>query len=354
MSNNIPIYSITLDDLETESGHFMDYISIVKDPAIMVNGFRFNNENPPQKLFLSADQQIIVAPVAIPDIHIYRYDDEMGEYYVKFSSEVIAQLAEDFNSNPKSTKVNLDHQTELQSAYILETWIIEDEQFDKANKYGFKLPVGTWMAKIKVKDSAEWEQVKDGDRSSFSLEAWLGLAIELQKQKSITDNTNKTQMEKIKFADITAQDGTKYYVEGDVAIDSPVWMIDDQLQKVPATDGEITLEDGTHIEIKEGKVWSYEEVVEDNVDTSMYESGSTETAAVEAPAPEAPKEEEAKTDEAAILAIVAPLFDEVYKAIAALKTEQETSSIEDTKDEMKAEFSSVDSLVELMKYASKK
>jgi hypothetical protein len=88
----------------------------------------------------------------------------------------------------------------------------------------------------------------------------------------------------------------------------------------------------------------------------MLESKPADEAAPEpaaADAPEAPVED-AKIDEEAIMAIVQPKLDEIYKILADIKTSQESTSMEDKKDEMKAEFSSQDSLVELIKYAKRK
>lgn len=410
MAKNIPTYSITLEDVETESGHFMDKISIVKNPAIMATGFRFSkvSEIIESKVYFAEeqDQQFIIAPVAIPNLEIFRRSEDLGEYNVVFSEKVIAQLLEDFQSNPIQYKINMDHQTDLKSAFVTEIWLIEDTAMDKSVKYGFSFPVGTMMAKVKVKDKAEWEMIKEGDRASFSLEAWLGLAMEkfeaklraqmekhtyaavktatgeeiwvdgelavdsnvycneptvllindqrseikypvwtniveledgkiltiaegkivqiTQKESTSTESgstkTTKTEMAKQKFADVSAKDGSSYFVEGEIAIDSAIFTYDENRDKQPAADGDIILEDESTITVKDGKITAI---------TPKEEMA------------DAPVAEAATIDEAAVMAIIQPKLDEIIKAIADLKTLVEADSTEDAvEDSSPSEFKS--------------
>lgn len=408
--DNLPVYNITLEDVETESGHFMDYISIVKDPAIMVQGFRFSelSENIESKeIFFSdvQDEQYIVAPVAIPNINIFRRDSDGFEYYVKFSEKVIGELLQDFQSNPKINKINMDHKTDVKSAFVEEIWKIEDQNNDKSNMYGFSLPVGTVMSKVRVKDKIEWEDIKAGDRSSFSLEAWLGLTIDkfaaklkaqmnkqtyaavktasgeeiwvdgelavdtnvycneptvllindqrsemkypvwaniveledgkiltiaegkiveiTQKETTSTETsasgdtqTKQEQMSKQKFADVMSADGKKFYVEGEIAVGAAILFIDENLDKTPAPDGDIVLEDESTITVKDGKIEAI---------TPKAEM---------ADAPVAPT-----IDEAAIMAIIQPKLDEIVKAIADLKTLVEADTAADATEMKKQEMS---------------
>jgi hypothetical protein len=63
-------------------------------------------------------------------------------------------------------------------AFIAEDWIIEDPIHDKSKKYGFDLPVGTYMIKVKVEDSEFWKNVVRGeDKYSFSMEGILNQSL---------------------------------------------------------------------------------------------------------------------------------------------------------------------------------
>ncbi len=284
--NNLPVYQISLDENPDMLDHFMDFISIVKDPAVGVTGFRFADDKPYQKVCLSTtDEQYIIAPVAIPNINIYRNMKGLGEFYVQFSTEVIAQLMNDFASNPKPIKINMNHDTVLESGYIMESWLIEDATHDKSVKYGFNLPIGTWMAKIKIKDIKEWATIKAQDLSSFSLEAWLGLKME-EHIKTIMNKQINTTME-------------------NTQLEARIAELESQLL--------IALNEAKAIE--EAKV---ELAVEDApVDETVVEDAPVEDKAPEAISPEV----QAKFDE------MNAKFDELYKIIADLKIEEVTEDV---------------------------
>ena len=54
--------------------------------------------------------------------------------------------------------------------YITESWVSEDPIYDKSNKYGFELPVGTWYVMMKVKDDKVWNLIKDKALTGYSVE----------------------------------------------------------------------------------------------------------------------------------------------------------------------------------------
>jgi hypothetical protein len=52
----------------------------------------------------------------------------------------------------------------------MESWIVETAD-DKANtKYGFEVPVGTWMVKMRVTNPKVWDLVKSGKLRGLSIE----------------------------------------------------------------------------------------------------------------------------------------------------------------------------------------
>ena len=123
-------------------------------------------------LFASEDQQILVGPVAVPDMEIVRKDPKSGEvYYVKFSKEVVQRMAEKFMRELRNDQTNIEHDnTDKAGSYIMETWIVENEE-DKANTvYDLNVPVGTWCVKMRVQDPQTWKMVKSGELRGFSLE----------------------------------------------------------------------------------------------------------------------------------------------------------------------------------------
>jgi hypothetical protein len=118
------------------------------------------------------EKKIIVCPVLIPEKLVYRNDIEgKGEGFIKFSADTIEKALRKFNKSNNNTAINFMHQRNKVDGVILESWIIEDPECDKAKVYGFDLPKGTWMSSIYIEDDKFWlEEVKGNELSSFSIE----------------------------------------------------------------------------------------------------------------------------------------------------------------------------------------
>ena len=222
----LPVYKITIDDLD-ESG--IEYVSLVESPAIQIKGLMFNQQMefaslPPCHDFcvcyiddegrwqfgdtetspcdycversqiyeqiynfskqkysfhFNEEKQIIAGPAIIPNLKIYRYDDDLGEYYVMFEKPTIEKMVEKFNKLQKTSKINLEHTDRIAPAFIKGSWIIEDMDNDKSRMYGFTdLPVGTWFIEVKVEDREFWmNEVKRKNRNGFSIEGLMGIQL---------------------------------------------------------------------------------------------------------------------------------------------------------------------------------
>lgn len=186
-SERLPVYEIMIEDGD-ETG--ISLISLVEDPAMMVKGMAFSNESSMSFKEVSADKQIIVGPALIPDMRIYREDDKYGKYYVIFSKETIAKMVEKFNKYGSNRKINIDHSNQMVDAFIMEDWIVEDTVYDKSRKYGFEVPVGTYMIMVKIEDKDFWNtEVKGNGKFGFSIEGMLGQQlVNLKKQEATIDD----------------------------------------------------------------------------------------------------------------------------------------------------------------------
>ena len=55
---------------------------------------------------------------------------------------------------------------------------------DKSTLFGFSLPKGTWMVKMKISNNDLWQKIKDGDLKGLSIEGYFTDKFEtLQKKK---------------------------------------------------------------------------------------------------------------------------------------------------------------------------
>jgi hypothetical protein len=185
--NDLPLYEIFINEGD-DTG--MELISLVENPAIRTKGMLFSKQYNMQFKQIG-DQQIIVGPAMIPNIDIYREDEEMGAYLVRFTEDTIKKLVEKFNRKGTNRRINIDHSKQMVDGFILEDWIIEDAMYDKSRMYGFELPVGTYMLKVKIEDKDFWEnEVKGNEKFGFSIEGLLGQKmVKMEKDYSIDDLT---------------------------------------------------------------------------------------------------------------------------------------------------------------------
>tara|TARA_R110000782_G_scaffold245289_1_gene331991 strand:+ start:404 stop:1015 length:612 start_codon:yes stop_codon:yes gene_type:complete len=163
---DIPVYEIVLDELD--SGHGINMISLVKEPAIKNNFIALSDNS--IKLKLDEDKRELVGPLLIPNQKIYRENDKLGKFYVTFSAEVIQSILGKYQHGNLSQSVNLYHSNKLVEAFTKEIWVKEFAE-DKSNAYGFNLDIGTLFAKVKVQDRDFWnDYVKTNLVEGFSIE----------------------------------------------------------------------------------------------------------------------------------------------------------------------------------------
>ena len=128
---------------------------------------------PHAEAFAALDQQqIVLGPLMKPNMLIPRLDDNGDPYHVYFTKETIKKIAYKMIKDKLIDRVNIEHDNmDSVDAYLVESWIIEDDKYDKSKKYGFNLPIGTWMAAYKIEDKKIWDEyVRTGLVKGFSVE----------------------------------------------------------------------------------------------------------------------------------------------------------------------------------------
>ena len=58
---------------------------------------------------------------------------------------------------------------------------------DKSNLYGFSLPKGSWMVKLKINNSDLWKKVTDGSLRGLSIEGYFTDKMEKMSEKAPSD-----------------------------------------------------------------------------------------------------------------------------------------------------------------------
>jgi len=137
------------------------------------------------------EQQMLVGPLMVPNKLIPRLDDNGDKYYVYFTEDTIKKLSYKMMKDKLIDSVNIEHNSadKVQDAYLVESWLIEDELTDKSKKYGFDLPKGTWMGMYKIDNKKIWDEyVKTGRVRGYSIEGYFS-NYTMSKTKCIKNRT---------------------------------------------------------------------------------------------------------------------------------------------------------------------
>lgn len=175
------VYELIIKDEQTD-GVFA--VSLVEKPAIEENFIALSK----QQIELKAldEKRIVMGAALIPNKKIYRRDKDK-EFEIYFTDETVRRASELVFMRNQHQNATLEHAVKLSGMAIVESWIIEDEQKDKSNIYGFDLPKGTWMITMKVMDDNVWEKVKNGDVKGFSIEGYFAEKYEMSAREKVAE-----------------------------------------------------------------------------------------------------------------------------------------------------------------------
>ena len=179
------LIELIIDEKDEMSG--VDAISVVATPAIESNFVALKSEE--IKLAeVSNEKRILMGAVLIPEKPIYRRNGD-DEYYIYFSKDTVNKASQLFFKNGNQNNWTLEHNKSIKGLTVVESWIVEDMQKDKSAIYNLSVPVGTWMASVKVEDDTIWnEYVKTGKVKGFSLEGYFADKLETKKELSKQPN----------------------------------------------------------------------------------------------------------------------------------------------------------------------
>ena len=173
----------------------IDAISLVSQPAIEVDFIYFNKaKNNLTLAKLDEEKRMLVSPALLPLKNIYRYDAEKDQdYYVFFSKETVRKASEMYLKHNNHHKATYEHEQRVSGVLTIESWIKEDEKYDKSNAYGFDLPIGTWFVKMKINNSEMWERIKSGELRGLSIEGYFVDRLEQMGLNSKIEDDNILQ-----------------------------------------------------------------------------------------------------------------------------------------------------------------
>lgn len=170
----LPIYWLDLDGETTG----VEIVSLVDYPAIERDFIKLS-KTAEMKFSVNEEKRIVSGPAMIPDMPIYRRNDDGFEYYVKYSKDAIKRIAEKFFADHNSTNVNLEHEVSVDGCVYFESYFIDQSRGILPAEFA-DLPDGTWVLSAKINNDDVWEKIKDGTLRGFSIEGYF--AVKQQKE----------------------------------------------------------------------------------------------------------------------------------------------------------------------------
>lgn len=304
--NGIPVFNATLE--AEECGIYR--ISLVDAPAVESNFVAYGKQGEMQKYSVLSDEKRLVRGVILrADFPIYRIDENIGEYYIVHSAEMIRQTAQKMLREHRNNEVNIMHQalTEVKGVEMVQMFIKDTSA--GVNPAGFEdIEDGSLFAEYHVTNDDVWAAIKAGTFKGFSLEGIFTFqpkkAEEALSLESITNYISKASMSiKNKLAKILAQfrslttDKGVISWEGDkdLEVGDSVFVEAEDGERTPAADGNYILEDGVIVRVENGNVT---EIVEPEAEADAEEETPEQEQEAEAEAEaEAEPADEAQPEE---------------------------------------------------------
>ena len=242
----------------------MDAISFVDHPAVERNFILFEKQEPIALKFDNSEH-CVTGVVCLADTPIYRFDAQMGEYYVEFTKETVKKLMLKYAKMNLHNSVNLQHNDNrfVSDVYMVESYIKDSTRGVVPAEFA-DVPDGSWIATYKVMNEELWSDIVTTNQfNGFSLQGMFDLTPNnpdnIKMSKIINENDMKllTKIAKMLFASIATDKGELTY-EGELAEGVEV-LVEVEGELVPAEDGEYIAED-KKITVADGKVAAIEEV----------------------------------------------------------------------------------------------
>ena len=261
-------------------------ISLVDEPAVDSNFIALSKQKPMEFKIQNEERRMLYGVALRADYPIYRrYGDE--EFYLTFGKDAIRRLMTKFMKNFGQRSWTKDHMDFAEGLTVVESWIVEDVENDKANALGIEnFSEGSWCIGAKVDDDEILQSIKEGRWKGFSVEAWVDME-EIEKEiKNQKINKNKEidmAVKKSKFEEmidkikeiisdaVTEADGQDTEVQEEV-VDKAADAVEEVVNKdETGTTDEV-------VEAAEDKTQT-EEIVNDVVEEVQEETQTTEEAA---------------------------------------------------------------------------
>ena len=265
--NKLPIYNAEIKD-ERDG---IIAISFVEEPAVESNFMLFGKQIP--LFFANEEKRNILGVIMRADFPIYRRDIDGNEFYITYSADTIAKMAQKYFVSGAVNMTSTDHSGEALDGVSLVQWYIKDTDKGIAPNGFDDVKDGSLFAEFHIENENLWTACKDGTFKGFSLEGYFTTEkTNLKSDKMENKIMQKVRELLVKLAKVTTDKGELSY-EGDLEVGTEG--VDANGKQ--AEDGSYITEDGSTIIVKDGKVEAIKEK-EVDVKAEDAEQGKAEDA----------------------------------------------------------------------------
>lgn len=295
----LPLYRAEIDADDTTTGMFV--ISLVDSPATMSDFMAFNEDKRLMTYNVESDEKRqVFGLVMAADMPIYRRDDNGFEYYITYSKETIALMAEKYLKMSLQNNVDTQHSFELEDGIFMNQLFVKDTEKGVSPKGYEDYKDGSLFAQFHIANDSVWEEVKKGTYKGFSL---AGVFNVEPKEETKEDDKNNNKEEKkdnsfmkiksikealkamirqMEFSTATTDKGViGWDVDGDIEVGTEVYLVDENGDRQPIEDGDYVLEDGRTVVVKDSKVEEIKEKAEEPTVEEPTQGTTTEETNVE-------------------------------------------------------------------------
>lgn len=279
---NLPVYEAICGENDGITA-----ISLVADPAVESNFLVFNKDKKTQLFSIIESDNMehkILACILRADFPIYRYSEEIGEYYIVFKRDMVEKFTQRMMNCGTYKNIDLDHNgimvpgCELQELFIKN----KDKGIDPA---GFEdISEGSLFGIFKITKDEIWNEIKLGTWKGVSVEVFLSpKPSEFRKNNKYNilrkmNKFKKIMLSFLKFGSVSTSEGTLYWVgDEDLQIGDELFIDNEDGDRVKVEDGEYTTTSGIKITVEGGLVTFIEEpVIEEYRKINKLESEEVE------------------------------------------------------------------------------
>jgi len=261
-------------DLDDDSG--LTFNALVDRPAHNKSLMAFDKDAP-KKMYFSDSKRMITGVAISANQLIYRFDEQLGEYYVYFEPKEVEKMILKMSRQQLLSSVNLMHDSKkvVSGITFIEGYFVSDTKRPPNDTQNVQN--GSYVMTYYIEDEVLYNEIKNGRYVGFSVEGVFDQIPINIKTKTNNKKQNKMKKKNLfamvfgkqKFAEATTVDGIVLSYEGELATGTAVFITDAEGNQVAAPEGSHTMEDGKTVVIDADGIIT--EVTDAEADDTMPE-----------------------------------------------------------------------------------